>query len=504
MLLRFRNRLRWKGTNVKRLATIAMLMFVATGCTVGPNYKRPTVDVPGGFRGAAPSADGAQSGTQSGEKKPEQQPGQSAAQPPQSAASSIGDEKWWEVFQDPQLQDLIRTALKNNYDVNIAAARILKAQAQLGITRADQLPTLRRRRGSDQFRCAEKQVHSANTETSVNAVDASFNWQLDFWGKYRRATEAARANLVAARWAREYVISTLVSDVAASYFQLRALDLQLEISRRTLAARKESLKLTQTLVNGGATNMLDQRQAEQLVAAAAESIPDLERRIQQQENYISTLLGNNPGPIARGLPLIEQPHPPEVPAGLPSSLLERRPDIREAEQQLVAANAQIGVAKAAYYPNISLTANAGYASSALTSLFTGPAGLWAFGGALAQPIFAGGRIKSGVRYTEAQKQEFLLTYQKTIQQAFLGVSDSLVAYQKDREFREYHEQLTVAAQDSARLSEVRYGGGRASYLEVLTNETNYFNAELGLAQARLNELLALVDLYRNLGGGWQS
>ena len=232
--------------------------------------------------------------------------------------------------------------------------------------------------------------------------------------------------------------------------------------------------------------------------------PTLNAVFEQQENYISTLLGNNPGPIARGLPLIEQPHAPEVPAGLPSDLLERRPDIREAEQQLMAANAQIGVAKAAYYPNISLTGNAGYASSALTSLFTGPAGLWAFGGALTQPIFAGGRIKSGVKYSEAQQQESLLTYQQTIQQAFRGVSDSLVAYRKNREFREYQQQLTDAAQDAARLSEVRYGGGRASYLEVLTNETNYFNAELGLAQARLNELVALVDLYRNLGGGWQS
>ena len=498
MLLRFRSRLRWKGTNVKRLATIAMLMLVATGCTVGPNYKRPSVDVPGGYRGAAPSAEAPQATAQTAEQKNAQAAGQASP-----AAQSLGEEKWWEVFQDKQLQDLIRTALKSNYDVNIAAARILKAQAQLGITRADQLPTLGVGAAGINFDAPRNQF-IGNTDSSVNAVGASFNWQLDFWGKYRRATEAARAKLVAARWAREYVISTLVSDVAASYFQLRALDLQLEISRRTLAARKESLKLTQTLVSGGASNMLDQRQAEQLVAAAAENIPDLERRIQQQENYISTLLGNNPGPIARGLPLIEQPHPPEVPAGLPSSLLERRPDIREAEQQLVAANAQIGVAKAAYYPNISLTANAGYASSALTSLFTGPAGWWAFGGTLMQPIFSGGRIKSGVRYSEAQQQEFLLMYQKTIQEAFRGVSDSLVAYQKDREFREYHEQLTVAAQDSARLSEVRYGGGRASYLEVLTNETNYFNAEVGLAQARLNELLALVDLYRNLGGGWQS
>jgi len=485
---------------MKRLAALLALMLVGTGCTVGPNYKRPTVDVPGGYRGAAPSSQE----TQSGKEQKEDPSAEAAAQPPQAATLSLGDEKWWDVFQDKQLQELIRTALKNNYDVNIAAARILKAQAQLGITRADQLPTLSAGAAAINADYPKSERLGPNTETSINAVDASFNWQLDFWGKYRRATEASRANLLAARWAKEYVTSTLVSDVAASYFQLRALDLQLEISRRTLAARKESLKLTQTLVSGGATNMLDQRQAEQLVAAAAENIPALEKRIEQQENYISTLLGNNPGPIARGLPLIEQPRPPEVPAGLPSGLLERRPDIREAEEQLIAANAYIGVAKAAYYPNISLTANAGYASSALSSLFTGPAGFWAFGGTLAQPIFAGGRIKSGVRYTEAQQQESLLMYRKTIQEAFRGVSDSLVAYQKDREFREYHEQLTAAAQDSARLSEVRYSGGRASYLEVLTNETNYFNAELGLAQARLNELLALVDLYRNLGGGWQS
>jgi multidrug efflux system outer membrane protein len=476
-----------------------MLMSLATGCTVGPNYKRPAVDVPGGFRGAAPSAESPQAAAQSGEEKKAQVAGQAS----QASVQSLGDEKWWEVFQDKQLQDLIRTALKNNYDVNIAAARILKAQAQLGITRADQLPTISA--GAAAINAdLPRNKFTGNTETSVDAVAASFNWQLDFWGKYRRATESARANLLAEKWAREYVISTLISNVAASYFQLRALDLQLEISRRTLAARKESLKLTTTLVNGGATNLLDQRQAEQLVATAAESIPDLERRIQQQENYLSTLIGDNPGPIARGLPLVDQPHPPEVPAGLPSNLLERRPDIRQAEERLIAANAQIGVAKAAYYPNISLTANAGYASSALTSLFTGPAGFWAFGGTLMQPIFAGGRIKSGVRYTEAQQQEFLLMYKQTIQQAFRGVSDSLVAYQKDREFREYQEQLNAAAEDSARLSEVRYSGGRASYLEVLTNETNYFNAELGLAQARLNELLALVDLYRNLGGGWQS
>ncbi len=478
---------------MKTVTALLTLTLFTVGCTVGPNYKRPSVDVPGGYRGAAPSsaAPAAAAGS-----NPDQQ---TSAQP---APQSLADEKWWDVFQDKQLQELIRTALQNNYDGRIAAARILKAQAQLGITRADQLPTLSA--GAAAINAdIPRTTLTPNTDTSFNVAAASFNWQLDFWGKYRRATEAARANLLAARWAREYVVSTLVSNVAASYFQLRALDLQLEISKRTLAARQESLKLTQTRANGGAATMIDVRQAEQLVATAAENIPDLERRIEQQENYISTLLGNNPGPIARGLPLVQQPRAPEVPAGLPSSLLARRPDIRQAEEQLIAANAYIGVAKAAYYPNISLTANAGYASSALSSLFTGPAGLWAFGGTLMQPIFAGGRIKSGVKYSEAQQQEALLNYRQTIQQAFRGVSDSLIGYRKDREFREYQQQLTDAAQDAARLSEMRYQGGATDYLEVLTNETNAFNAELGLAQAQLNELLELVDIYRNLGGGWQ-
>src|SRR5882724_5609440 len=424
---------------------------------------------------------------------------QDAAQP---TAKSLGEQKWWEVFQDKQLQELIHTGLQQNYDVRIAATRVLQAQAQLGITRADQLPTVS---------AGAQAVNERNPrtkffpqyETSANQVDLALTWELDFWGRYRRATESARATLLATEWARQAVISRLVSDVATAYFQLRSLDLQLEISRRTLASRRDSLQLTQTLANGGATSMLDVRQAEQLVFTAAETIPDLERQIEQQENFLSTLLGDNPGPIARGMSLTDQPHAPDVPAGLPSSLLERRPDIREAEAQLIAANAQIGVAKAAYFPQINLTADAGYQSSALTSLFTGPAGLWSFGGSLVQPIFTGGRIRSNVRFTEARQQEALLTYQQTIQQAFRGVSDSLVEYHKDREFREYQQQLALSAQDAAQLSEMRYRGGAASYLEVLTNETNYFDAQLGLAQAQLNELAGLVRIYRNLGGGWQ-
>ena len=460
------------------LIALSLVMLLLSGCAVGPNYKRPSVNVPDTYRGAVP---------------PEAQ---------QPAAESLGDQKWWEVFQDKQLQDLIHTALQQNYDVRIAATRILEARAQVGIARADQLPTISGGAQAVNERNPRVKLYPPY-ETSSNQVDLSLAWELDFWGKYRRATESARANLLATEWARKEVIDTLVSDVAAAYFQLRELDLELEISRRTLASRKNSLQLTQTLANGGATSMLDVRQAEQLVFTAAETIPDLERQIEQQENFISTLLGNNPGPIARGTKLTEQPHPPQIPAGLPSSLLERRPDIREAEAQLIAANAQIGVAKADYFPQITLTATGGYQSSALTSLFTGPAGLWSFGGSLAQPIFEGGRIRSNVRFTEARQQEAALVYQQTIQQAFRGVSDALVGYSKDREFREQQEQLTFSAQDAARLSETRYRGGATSYLEVLTNETNYFDAELGLAQAQLNELVALVRIYRNLGGGWQ-
>jgi len=476
---------------VKRMTTLLLLMLLTCGCAVGPNYRRPKVDVPAAY-GGAPSLDPAQAQ-------------QSASHPaPQPSEVCFGDQKWWEVFQDPELQGLIRTAIQNNYDVRIAAARILEAQAQLGITRADQLPTIAAGASAVNQRAPKQKPVGQEYETSANSVAASMVWELDFWGKYRRATEAARANLLATEWARRAVVNTLVSNVAASYFELRALDLQLEISRRTLATRQESLQLTRTLSDGGVGTMLDVRQAEQLVAVAAGEIPDFERRIQQQENFISTLLGSNPGSVTRGMKLTEQPHLPQVPAGIPSRLLERRPDIRAAEAQLIAANAQIGVAKAAYFPQITLTANSGFQSSALTNLFTGPAGMWSFGGSLAQPIFAGGRIRSGVRLSEARKQELVLNYQQTIQQAFRGVSDSLVGYQKNRDFREHQQELLLAAQDAARLSELRYRGGATNYLEVLTNETNAFNAELGLAQAQLNELVSLVEIYKNLGGGWDS
>ena len=456
-------------------------LFVAlllSGCTMGPNYKRPTVAVPPAYRGIAPDA------------------------PAQTESASLGDQKWWDVFQDEQLRSLVRTALQQNYDLRIAASRILEARAQLGITRADQFPTVSGGAGITDVRTAQSKFLQA-FETSSAQVNVSAAWELDFWGKYRRATEAARANLLATEWARQEVASTLVANVAAAYFQLRALDLQLEISKRTLDSRQESLRLTRLLANGGSTPLLDVRQAEQLVFTASAEIPALEQQIEQQENFLSILIGQNPGNITRGQTLNEQHHPPEVPAGLPSSLLERRPDIRQAEQQLVAANAEIGVARAAYFPQISLNGNGGFQSSALTNLFTGPAGAWSFGASLTQPLFTAGKISSGVRLAKARQQTATLFYQQSIQGAFRSVSDALIGYRKTREFSSHQQELFESAQDAARLSHMRYNGGVTGYLEVLTNETNSFSAELGLVQARLNELLAVVQLYEALGGGWQ-
>lgn len=462
----------------KQKFMIGIMVMLCVGCTVGPNYKRPAVTAPPEYRGLP------------------------ADQVGKSDAASFGDQKWWDAFQDDALRDLIQAALKQNYDVRIAAERILDARAQLGITRADQLPSVSASASSANERLAQS-ARIPSIETTANQISLSAAWELDFWGRYRRATESARASLLAQEWAQKAVISSLVSDVASAYFQLRELDLELEISRHTLASRQDSLRLTQILADHGATSLLDVRQAEQLVFTAGASIPDLEQRIEQQENFISILLGQYPHSIARGKKLVDQVHPLEVPAGLPSSLLERRPDIRQAEQQLIAANAQIGVAKSAYFPQISLTADGGYQSSALTGLFSGPAGLWALGGSAVQPIFEGGRIRNQVKFAQAQTQEATLLYQRSVQQAFRDVSDALIAYRKSQEFRIQEEQLTNAAEGAKNLSNMRYKGGATSYLEVLDSDTRYFSAQLTLAQAQLRELQSLVQIYRSLGGGWQ-
>ena len=468
-------------------------VITMAACSVGPNYKRPSASVPSSYRGAI-AAEGLANESMS--------PSASVIPPTGSSPASLGDEKWWEVFQDKELQGLIRTALKNNYDVRIAATRVLQAQAQLGITRADQLPSLDA--GGNVTSVRNPKVGPIpGYELTQGQVNASASWNVDFWGRYRRATEAARANLLANHWAQMEVMATLVANVASSYFQLRQLDFELEISKRTLSSRRDSLDLTKTLEEHGINSLLDVRQSEQLVYTAAAEIPDLERQIAQEENAISILLGNNPGDVPRGLKLTEQPHAPEVPVGLPSALLERRPDIREAEENLIAANAQIGVARAAYFPQISLTGTAGYESAALTNLFTGPAGIWTLVGSVTQPIFQGGRLKSNVRLAEAQREQLLLTYHQSIQGAFRDVSNALMAYRKFREFRIQQQNLVESAQDAARLSQTRFKAGTTDYLEVLTNETNSFSAELALAQAQGNELNALVQLYQALGGGWE-
>ncbi len=458
-----------------RIIAGTLLAVMLTGCAVGPNYKRPAIDTPQSYRGASTET---------------------------PAAASFGDEKWSEVFQDPQLQTLIHTALQQNYDVRIAATRIAQAQAQLSITRSDELPSAAGLvSGSGSRNAASKffgEYYTSDTELGLG-----FQWNLDFWGKYRRATEAARDQLLANDWARQEVIVSLVANVASAYFTLLEQDLQIQISRQTLASDQDSLKLTQLLSDHGRTSLLDVRQAEQLVFAASAAIPATEKQIQQQEDLISILLGENPGDVTRGMELTAQPHSPEVPSGLPSSLLERRPDIREAEAELMAANAQIGVAKAAYFPSISLTGSGGVESIALSKLFTGPAGMWSFVGQAVQPLYTGGSLKGGVHLAQAQQQQAALVYQQTIQEAFREVSDALIAYAKDQEFRKQQELLTNSAQDASRLSDLRYRGGTSSYLEVIDADTRYYSAELTLSQARLNEMIDYVQLYRALGGGWQ-
>ncbi|HVM91315.1 MAG TPA: efflux transporter outer membrane subunit [Terriglobales bacterium] len=475
------------------LAALTMALATSIGCAVGPNYKRPSVDVPVTYRDI-PAEQTAPGQTQ--------QPAPAQSTPATPSSQSLGDAKWFEVFQDPELQSLIRTALQNNYDVRIAATRVLQAQAQVGITRANQFPTLNGG-GNITSQQSPQLGPIPSYELTQGAVLASAAWDLDFWGKYRRATEAARANLLSTEWAQKEVMSALVANLATAYFQLRQFDLELEISRRTLASRRDSLHLTQTLEEHGINSRLDVRQSEQLVYTAATEIPDLERQVAQQENAINILLGRNPGDVPRGLKLTEQPHAPEVPAGIPSALLERRPDVRSAEANLIAANAQIGVARAAYFPDIALTASAGYESPKLTDLFQGPAGIWNMAANLTQPIFQGGRLKNNVRFTEAQRDQMVLTYQQTIQGAFRDVSNALIAYRKNQETRVEQEHLVASARDAARLSEVRFKAGTTDYLEVLTNETNSFSAELALAQAQGNELITLVQLYQALGGGWQ-
>lgn len=499
-------------------AAALSLALVLAGCKAGPNYKRPTVATPAAYRGAlAPEI----------------------AATPAANTTPLGAQKWQDVFTDPTLQALITEALKNNYDVKIAADRVLEQQAQLGITRAAQYPTLSGGAGYDALRLPPGLLSSFNNNSNSNnsssnnnssstyysgSLSGSAAWNLDFWGMYRRQTEAQRAYLRATEFAQQTTYSTLIEQIASDYYQLRTLDAELAITRQTIAARKQSLDLTRTLEQGGATSLADVRQAEQSYDAALAQVPSLEQQIQQQENAISLLLGRDPGPILRpvldlktrpsdmaqttptastdGVFDLEFPHPVEVPVGLPSQLLERRPDVRRAEQLLVQANANIGVARAQYFPQLSLSIQGGTGSSQLKGLVDAGNAYYLAAGSLTEPIFDAGKIRNNVHLAEATHKELLDTYQQTIAGALRDVSNALIAYSKTRELREQEENQVRAAADAVRLARLRYSSGSTSFLEVLTSDANLYSAQLSLASAQQQEALALVQLYNALGGGW--
>ena len=457
---------------------------VLTGCAVGPNYSRPAVPVPASFRAPEPL--------------------------PPSQAASLADLKWFEVFKDEQLQQLVRTALQQNYDLRDAVTRVEEARANLGIVHSNQLPQasasgaleVDRLSRDGQLPLPATFVPSQNRNWGQAGLNL-LSFEVDLWGRLRRSTEAARANLLNAEWNRKAVVTTLVSDVAGSYFNLLQLDYELGIAQHTLETRRDSLRLVQERQGGGVATLLDLRQAEELVSTAAQEIPVLQQQIEQTENQISLLLGRNPDGIVRGRKFMEQEMPPEIPPGLPSALLERRPDIRAAEQALIAANANIGVAKAAYFPQLSLSGFLGGQSTQLSSLFSGPHSTWSFVPQVTQPIFAGGRLKNNVRLAQAERDNALVQYERTIQTAFTEVSNALIAHQRTRESRLEQERLVTALQDRMRLAYVRYRGGVDTQLNALDADRDLFQAQLTLAQIRYSELLSVVQLYKALGGGWQ-
>ncbi len=460
------------------------LLAALAGCTVGPDYKRPTVETPATYHNPVDAT--APAGT-----------------------NSFGDLGWWEVFQDHQLTAYLGEALTNNWDIKIAAARVLQAEAALRVTRSQYFPNVNA--GGDWWttRASEKGPSpvpsNLNPQREYGDVFASMPaYEVDLWGRIRRANEAARARLFATQDAQRTVRQTLVAQVATVYLELLALDYDLEIAQRTYQARTNSLVLTAAREEGGVAAMQDVAQAKILVYGAEASIVDIQRRREQQENALSVLLGRKPGSIQRGEAFTAKQVRAQVPSGLPSSLLERRPDIRFAEQQLIAANADIGQAKAAFYPQITLTGFYGYQTIALSDLFSAPARTWQFGPAVTMPLFTGGRLRGNLKIAQAQFEESLASYQRSVQNAFREVSDSLIAYQRSREFRSRQEERTQANREATQLANIRYDGGVTSYLEVLYNEQELFTAELNLAQAQLNELLSVVSLYRALGGGWQT
>lgn len=464
----------------RRNPVLILPIVFAASCTLGPDYKRPVVQTPSTFRGADAAP---------------------------VAVPSLADRPWFELFQDPTLTKLVTTALAQNFDLRIASERVLQARAALRITRSEQFPTADASASAAGTRFSQSGANrgiSAGIDPDVAYAQVGFSlgWELDVWGRLRRLTESARAQYLATEEARRGVVTTLVADVAQTYLALRALDLELAIAHRTRDAANDSLRLTETRRERGVATALDVQQAEQLLHIASAQIAGLEREAAQTENALSLLLGHVPGEIPRGLELEAFKVPPSVPAGLPSALLERRPDIRQAEQELIAANAQIGAAKAEYFPRISLTGLFGFQSRALSDLLTGPARIWTASAAATAPIFNAGRTRANVRLAESVQRELVVNYQRAIYTALREVADSLAAYHKTSEQRAEQGQLVEALRNSARLSNQRYEGGLDNYLQVLDAQRNLFQGELDLARLRQLELSSLVQLYRALGGGW--
>jgi len=456
-----------------------LLALTLGGCMVGPNYQKPTVPLPGQFRG----------------------------DPQAAAASSLAETKFADLFKDDTLTALLTKSLENNFDIRASAERILQARAQVGITRANQFPfldanvsfngTKSSAVGSARFIPAGAKLSSSYTQAG-----AALSWEVDIWGRYRRLTEAARAQYAATEEARRGVMVSLVGDVATSYFTLLEQDLELEIANHTRDVANDNLRLVNLRHERGAVTALDVHQAEQLLYLATSQIEAVKRNIGQTEDALSLLLGEAPHDIVRDRKLNQVAVPGALPAGLPASLLARRPDILQQEDLLKSANAQIGAARALYFPNFSLTASASGQSRELLQLVSTPAAVLAVAPSALQPIFHAGQIKNTVRLSEAQQREALINYQKTIYEALREVSDALIGHEHLQAQRGEEEKLVKALEETVRLSNLRYKGGLDSYLQVLDAQRNLFAGQLVLSQLRLQELLSVVNLYRALGGGW--
>lgn len=458
-----------------RRILLMLAVLILSACTIGKDYQRPDVEKPNVWRFE------------------------------EKEAKAVANTAWWEQFQDPVLNDLIRIALAENKDLLIAAAKVEEYMGRYGATRADQFPQASVKGTGERMRITENGYSPIPSGISpvYNNYQVALNasWEIDLWGKYRRASEAARADLLSTEEGRRSVILTLVTSVAGGYVNLLNLDQQLDIARSTVKTREESLNLFKLRFEGGVISELELSQVKSEYQEARAYIPQLEKAIAQQENALSILLGRNPGPILRGR-IMDQLTLPAIPEGLPSDLLERRPDIRQAEQNLIAANAQIGVAKAAYFPSISLTGFFGTASTDLSNLFRDSSKVWNWGGSVNLPIFTAGRTRGQVKAAESVRQQSLFQYQQSIQTAFREVEDALVDQLKSREKLDAQMHQVSALRTYKDLALMRYENGYSSYLEVLDAERNLFSIELAYVQTRGTQFQALVNLYKAMGGGW--